>query len=257
MRFFFIKQKPFSRLIPVFIGTLSVFLAGCTPPADRYAPQIITPPAVSVRQVGTSVQGRPIDCFQFGYAGRRILILAAIHGNEPASHVLAEGLREHLLGNRYLYSNRVILLIPIANPDGLSAGTRENANKIDLNRNFPADNRQSTDRYGINAVSEPESMALYDLIDNETPERILSIHQPYGCIDYDGPAQVLAWRMALWCDLPVRKVGALPGSLGSWAGETRQIPIITLEMTAEDTALTQEQIWAKYGKAVLDFIAAP
>jgi protein MpaA len=254
MRFFFTKQKPFFRSIPVFIGTLSVFLAGCTPPADRYAPQIITPPAVSVRQIGTSIQGRAIDCIQFGYAGPRILILAAIHGNEPASHVLAEGLREHLNLNRYLYSNRVILLIPLANPDGLSAGTRNNVNQ---NRNFPADNRQNTARFGIKPLSEPESMALYDLIENETPARILSIHQPYGCIDYDGPARTLAYRMALWCDLPVRKVGALPGSLGSWAGETRQIPIITFEMTAEDTALSQEQLWAKYGKSLLDFISAP
>ncbi len=257
MRFVFLKHKPIFPAITAIAGLLSVFVGGCSMPADRYAPQIITPPAVSYRQIGSSVQGRSIDCIQFGYAGPRILILAAIHGNEPASYVLAEALRQYLSSHRTLYSNRVILLIPIANPDGLSAGTRDNVNRVDLNRNFPADNRQDTSRFGLMALSEPESMALYDLIENENPERILSIHQPYGCIDYDGPARILASRMALWCDLPVRKVGALPGSLGSWAGETRKIPIITLEMTAEDTALTQEQIWDRYGRAVLDFISAP
>ena len=123
MRFVFLKHKPIFPAITAIAGLLSVFVGGCSMPADRYAPQIITPPAVSVRQIGSSVQGRSIDCIQFGYAGPRILILAAIHGNEPASYVLAEALRQYLSSHRTLYSNRVILLIPIANPDGLSAGT--------------------------------------------------------------------------------------------------------------------------------------
>lgn len=257
MRFFYTEQKPVFRSITVFLWTLSILLTGCAPPADRYAPRILTPPAITAGRIGTSAQGRPIEFIRFGSAGEKVLVIAAIHGDEPASFVLAQALRDHLARNRYLYSSRTIMLIPVANPDGLSAGTRYNINRIDLNRNFPAVNRQNNAKFGTQPLSEPESQALYDLIEAEMPARIVSIHQPYACIDYDGPAQALARRMALWCNLPIRKIGALPGSLGSWAGETKGIPIITLEMTAEDTALTKDRLWKKYGDALLDFICAP
>lgn len=240
-------------LIPIF----PILTSGCQTPRDPYAPQVITPTVVSYSNIGTSVQGRPIECLQFGHSGPTILVLGAIHGNEPASQVLAEALKDYLLRYRYLYSRRRILLIPAANPDGLAAGTRDNARQIDLNRNFPADNRLNNERYGREPLSEPESKALYNLIETEKPVRILSIHQPYGCIDYDGPGKDLAQRMALWCPLPVERIGALPGSLGSWAGETKGIPIITLEMKAEDTLLTKQELWDKYGKAVLDFLTVP
>lgn len=239
------------------ILSISFVLTGCSPPADRYAPQVLTPVMITTRTIGTSIQGRPIDCIRFGTGGQTILVLAAIHGDEPASRVLADSLAEYLADNRYLYANRTILLIPTANPDGLAAGTRDNVNKIDLNRNFPADNRQNNPHFGHQALTEPESRALYDLIHTESPSRIISIHQPYGCIDYDGPAQPLALRMALWCDLPVRKIGALPGSLGSWAGQTWGIPTITFEMTAEDSRLGKNRLWEKYGTALVDFISHP
>lgn len=253
----FIKQNTGFRLIIILIWTVALFLAGCTPPADPYAPQVLTPVMINSHQIGTSVQGRPIRCIEFGTLGETILILAAIHGDEPASRILAESLEEYLGRNRHLYVNRRILLIPVANPDGLAAGTRDNINKIDLNRNFPADNRQNNRRFGHRALTEPESRALYELIEAEMPARIISIHQPYGCIDYDGPGRSLALRMALWCDLPVQRIGALPGSLGSWAGETMGIPIITLEMTAEDSRLSKAHLWEKYGTALLDFISNP
>ena len=63
--------------------------------------------------------------------------------------------------------------------------------------------------------------------------------------------------MSVLCGLPVRKIGALPGSLGSWAGETKGIPIITLEMTIEDSKLGKNQLWEKYGTALTNFIAYP
>jgi protein MpaA len=241
----------------LFILVFHFFTTGCQMPGDRYAPQVITPAAITYLNIGTSIQGRPVECIQFGRTGPTSLVIAAIHGNEPASRVLADALKEYLIRNRYLYSRQRILLIPTANPDGLAAGTRENARQIDLNRNFPSDNRLNNDQFGQEPLSEPESRALYQLIETEKPVRILSIHQPYGCIDFDGPGKILAQRMALWCPLPIQKIGALPGSLGSWAGETKGIPTITFEMKAEDTLLTQDQLWAKYGKAVLDFLTAP
>jgi len=53
--------------------------------------------------------------------------------------------------------------------------------------------------------------------------------------------------------LPVRKLGAKPGSLGSYAGETLRIPIVTFEMPGDASRLDAESLWAKYGNA---FVAA-
>lgn len=253
------KKKQCSVLVfsLIFISIFPILTSGCQPWPDRYAPQIVTPVTITPYSIGTSVEGRPIECYQFGSTGPTILVLGAIHGNEPASRVLADALKDYLIRNRYLYARQRILLIPVANPDGLAAGTRDNARQIDLNRNFPADNRLNNERFGQQPLSEPESQALYNLIETEKPVRILSIHQPYGCIDYDGPGKYLAQRMALWCPLPVQRIGALPGSLGSWAGESKGIPTITFEMKAEDTLLTQQQLWDKYGRAVVDFLIAP
>lgn len=253
----FITKKSCYKFKIILLWGIFLLAAGCRIPADSYAPQVLTAPTITTRRIGTSVQGRPIECIQFGHSGRSVLILSSIHGNEPASTVLAEALNEYLPGNRYLFANRRIIVIPAANPDGLAAGTRENINGVDLNRNFPADNRKNNRRFGLQPLTEPESRALYEFIETEKPIRILSIHQPYGCIDYDGPAGPLALRMARWCHLPVRRIGALPGSLGSWAGETKGIPVITFEMTAEDSLLDKTQLWSRYGSALIDFISYP
>ena len=239
------------------LAALPILTAGCRAPVDRYAPQIVTPPAVQTKTLGYSIQNRPIECIQFGHTGPTALVIGAIHGNEPASCVLADTLREYLISHRPCSLCQRILIIPVANPDGLAAGTRDNANQIDLNRNFPTDNRLNNEKFGLQPLSEPESQILYHLIETEKPARILTIHQPYGCIDFDGPGEMLARRITLWCPLPLRRIGALPGSLGTWAGETKGIPTITLELTAEDTALSNSQIWDKYGKALLDFITFP
>ncbi|MBW1939433.1 MAG: hypothetical protein JRI67_11870, partial [Deltaproteobacteria bacterium] len=89
------------------------------------------------------------------------------------------------------------------------------------------------------------------------PDRIVSIHQPLSCIDYDGPARMLADHMGQYCALPVKKLGAKPGSLGSYAGITLGIPIITFEMTEADSKLNSLALWQKYGKALLAAITFP
>ena len=118
-------------------------------------------------------------------------------------------------------------------------------------------NRLDDRRYGRTALSEPEARAIEQLIVQYVPDRIVSIHQPLACIDYDGPGSALAARMAQFCDLPVKKLGARPGSLGSYAGVTLGIPIITFEMLRADSQLTSETLWQRYGKALLAAIVYP
>jgi len=128
---------------------------------------------------------------------------------------------------------------------------------VDLNRNFIAANRRGDVQGGPEALSEPEARAIYQLIQQYSPDRIVSIHQPLNCIDYDGPGKQLADHMAQYCDLPIKKLGARPGSLGSYAGVTKGIPIITFEMLASDSDLDTESLWRKYGRALLAAITFP
>lgn len=208
-------------------------LAGCQTSDKTLAPGTSQRSTVFPHRelvIGQSVQGRDIVCHVFGQTGETVLILGGIHGNEPGSEVLVSRLVPHLLEHPELHAHRRIVVVPAANPDGLAGGTRTNARGVDLNRNFPADNFNPTRRNGPRALSEPESRALHVLLIRYPPDRIISVHQPLACIDYDGPAEALAREMARIGRLPVRKLGGKPGSFGSYAGITRGIPIVTVEL---------------------------
>jgi protein MpaA len=241
-------------------------LGGCYRPTEY--PQVIatpqmptTPPPTILAQpriVGTSVQNRPIMCTVLGQGPDVTLILAAIHGNEPAGTPLVRRLAEHLRQSPHLLAGRTVVLLPAANPDGLAYNSRSNANGVDLNRNFSTANRANNAEFGRTALSEPEARAIQQLIRQYSPDRIVSIHQPMGCIDYDGPGYaIIASRMAQYCSLPVKKLGAKPGSLGSYAGLTLGIPIITLELSQSDSGVSSDSLWQRYGKALLAAITYP
>lgn len=207
--------------------------------------------AYRVEIIGRSANGRSIPCRILGNGPDVTLILATIHGDESAGTPLVERLHVHLRDNPWLLKDRTVLLVPVANPDGRSDKTRFNANGVDLNRNFPTENFRPSTRHGAEPLSEPEALALHELIDQRPPHRIVSIHQPVRCIDYDGPALALAETMAAECDLPVRKLGAKPGSLGSYAGETLGIPIVTVELPGSASQLRQDELWQRYGSILV------
>lgn len=207
--------------------------------------------------VGYSLENRPIELFVGGGGAETIFIFSTIHGNEQAGVPLCYRLMDRLQQDGGILAHRLLLIMPIANPDGVARNSRGNANGIDLNRNFPAPNREDSAEFGHSALSEPESRILYDLINRYRPARIVTIHQPLLCIDYDGPAESLAHYMAEYCPLPVRKLGARPGSFGAWAGEKLQIPTITLELGREDDGLSDDQLWQKYGLALMAAVTYP
>ncbi|MEM9658430.1 MAG: hypothetical protein AAF961_08725, partial [Planctomycetota bacterium] len=107
-----------------------------------------------------------------------------------------------------------------------------------------------TKPHGETPLSEPESRVLMKLVCHYFPNRIVSIHQPLNCIDYDGPAKDLAEAMAAVCPIPVKKLGSRPGSLGSLFGVTLQRPIITFELPP-DAEMESEALWKTYGGALV------
>jgi protein MpaA len=242
----------------ILFGVLA--FAGCVEPVQY--PQIVgeLPTAVlpsRYRIVGTSVQKRPIMCLELGSGPEITFIMATIHGNEAAGTPLVRRLSWYLREHPEILSGRKVVLMAVANPDGMVNNTRYNAKGVDLNRNFEAANRINTKETGLLPLSEPEAVIIKRLIQEYKPDRIVSIHQPLNCIDYDGPAQMLANHMGKYCALPVKKLGARPGSLGSYAGETLDIPIITFEMTQADSELNSVTLWQKYGRALLAAIVYP
>jgi len=182
---------------------------------------------------GRSVAGREIAAFACGDGPTLALVHAGIHGDEPGAPIVAERLVAALDGWR---GPRVVI-VPAVNPDGLTAGTKDNGRGVDLNRNFPSRSyRPGVLAPGYDAgpapLSEPESAALAALVDAERPRRIVAVHQPFRCVNFDGPARPLAERMAAACGWPVvEDVGyPTPGSFGARYGVDLGLEVITLEL---------------------------
>ena len=209
------------------------------------------------RIAGASVQRLPILYFVLGQGPDVTFVISTIHGNEPAGTPLVRRLVKYLQQQPYLMEGRQLVLLAVANPDGMAHRSRFNANGVDLNRNFPSANRDNERQSGATPLSEPEARVIKKLIEQYSPDRIISLHQPLACIDYDGPGTTLAVRMSQYCTLPVKKLGARPGSLGSYAGVDLGIPIITFEMRQNDSTLDSNTLWKRYGRALVAAIVYP
>jgi predicted deacylase len=212
--------------------------------------------------LGRSVQGKDIPMYTLHGAGRSVLVIGGVHGNEQTSVDVAIGLLELLQGNPSLARGRTIAILPNANPDGYERRSRFNANQIDINRNFAATNfkpaMQAGFRAGTRAASEPETLAIVRAIEIIRPSLLISIHsidKGRECNNWDGPAEPIAHIMSRYNGY--RAVGtigyATPGSLGSYAGIDRQIPMVTLELPR---ALSGSQAWDQNRQALLAAIAA-
>lgn len=238
--------------ISICMVLLAVMLSGCGQ-KDTSSLGIESNLGFNRAVCGRSVEGRDIETVNFGTGENTILFIASIHGTERAGTPLMEKFIQHLSdGDSKLPSDKRIVIIPKLNPDGFDAKTRHNANDIDLNRNFPAENRENNMTNGFFAYSEPESRTLATVIDIYQPQSIIVFHEALNCIDYDGPGQQLANHLGKYCDIPVKKLGARAGSLGAYAGETLGIPTITVEFPASVRGQSAEYMWEKYGKLVTE-----
>ena len=234
------------------VGMLS---AGCSPSKPPHATGVRAGVETTF-VVGESVEGRPLTCRLFGDRGPVVFALATIHGNEAAGTPLLRRVAQLIREDPSLVANRRVLLLEVANPDGFERNTRGNANGVDLNRNFPALNFSKSARHGSEPLSEPESRAIYELVLEYQPSRIISFHQPLACIDYEGgpTARALAERISRDAGLPVNDLSARDGSLGSYAGDKLGIPIITYELPREASDMSDEELWARYGKSTMTAI---
>jgi protein MpaA len=137
--------------------------------------------------------------------------------------------------------------VPVANPDGFLAGTKNNAHDVDLNRNFAARSWQRAHRPGYDPgpapESEPETRALAALIERSGATRLIALHSPFRTVNFDGPARALAEQMAALNGYGTSAdIGyPTPGSFGSRYGHDLGLEVITLEIPA----VPLEQAWAE------------
>lgn len=196
-----------------------------------------------LRVAGHSVGNRPLvqrDYAETRHGARRVLLIGAIHGDEPAATKLVfDWMRRIEAAPERPVRWRVA---PCVNPDGVLADkpTRVNAHGVDLNRNFPtadwptralaywtSHTKRDPRRYpGSGANSEPETRWLVEQIREFQPDAIVSVHAPYGVLDYDGPKDPPK-RLGF---LQLQPLGVYPGSLGGYAGLNLRTPVITLEL---------------------------
>ena len=180
-------------------------------------------------------------------AALRVLVIGAIHGDEPSSASVALHWLELASQARFDTPQPVHWrFIPVLNPDGLLSQPprRVNANGVDLNRNFPTPNWQrdakiywekhtqkDPRRYpGLQPLSEPESRFLHEEMQRFNPNLIVSIHAPYGVLDFDGPARQGFVPPSKLGRLYLDQVGIFPGSLGNYGGVHKGIPVVTVEL---------------------------
>lgn len=100
------------------------------------------PLAFEVKQIGASLQNKPIHLVKWGNGSTKILLWGGMHGNEPTATATLCDLCNYLQHHDYqeeaekLSEKITIYFIPMVNPDGVQKYTRENAQGIDLNRDF-------------------------------------------------------------------------------------------------------------------------
>ena len=193
-------------------------LAVPAPLADRASPAEARPLG-AVSTLGRSAEGRPIRVVRLGdrRAPRKVLVVGAIHGDETAGIPVLRALRR-----RAAPRGAELWLVPSLNPDGVAAGTRQNAHGVDLNRNFPnawrAQGRPfDTYHAGPRPLSEPESRLAARLIARLRPAVTVWYHQALTLVDLGTAADAaLVRRYARLSGLPARRLGFLPGVATRW-----------------------------------------
>ncbi|MBV9134148.1 MAG: hypothetical protein JO020_04605 [Chloroflexi bacterium] len=227
--------------------------------------------------IGSSQNGQPLVLYQLGEGPKRVLLIGGQHGGPEANTIeLAQALLDYFDNNPAEVPSTIELdVLPIANPDGLSAGSRQFADGVDPNRNWGGSDWQ-TDGFDSNAVfrtglggpepfSEPETQALANWVLANRPSFIVNYHSAGGFMfgGRDGAAGELSSTYAdasgySWPQPGVNgQRSPLPyqatGSMNVWLRDVG-IASVLVELTTPRTVEIERNLAAV--KAVLAELAA-
>jgi protein MpaA len=175
----------------------------------------VPPTVIEQRVIGKSVKGRDIIAYRLGTPGGRVvLVVGQVHGNEPKGVDVARAIR-----STPVPKGIDLWVIDTLNPDGYAAGTRQNANKVDLNRNFehnwnyiplsPNHGQYS----GEKPADQPETKAMQAFIRQIKPAITGWWHQDANRVGVSGARKEIPRQFA-------RLVGLTTGSTPCTAGCT-------------------------------------
>ncbi len=125
------------------------------------------PSQIKVKAEGESVSKRKIYSATIGHGDCKILMWSQMHGNESTTtKAILDFINYVLIDSKYaadFAGSCTLKLIPILNPDGAVAYTRQNANQVDLNRD------------AINKT-QPESLLLQKIAKEFQPNFCFNMH---------------------------------------------------------------------------------
>lgn len=235
---------------------------------------------------------------------RTVLFIGGIHGDEISpAYSSFRYLLNLLIHPEERPANTRVIYAPLANPDGFlqggpdddrvwnrsarrycyrmnprpwrgerrmrwmsSYGSRRLPDGTDPNRAFNAD----LDGPLAEAHTSPtEARFIADLVSRYRPSVIISLHGPFGSVDYDGPADLAnpstetdrllaTWLGEAARDSRLREdygYSALPGSLGAF-GERRGIHVVTLEFPSK-CGVAGPREYERHGDALRDLLNPP
>ena len=194
----------------------------------------------------------------------KALMVGGIHGDEPESVWIAEPLLagfkkiypyQHFLGDlekeglqlwskiqsSIMQKKSCFVYIPCLNAHGFKHGTRTNAQKVDLNRNFPDKNWSanfSAERYcpGSKPLSEKETQWLDLFLNLGRWDFVIALHSWQAMVNFDGQrslemAKLLAQHLGFQLKQDISY--PIPGSLGTYLNQLLETPSICLEFPSK------------------------
>jgi protein MpaA len=194
--------------------------------------------------LGHSVDGRAITATEIGDpdSPAHTLIVGCVHGSEPAGIAITKALAAGPGP-----SEAALWMIADLNPDGVAAGTRDNAHGVDLNRNFP--NRWkplgppgSLYYAGPRPLSEPESKLAAALVQLLRPRLTIYYHQHLDVVDDSQGPRSIERRYAHAAGLPLYSLTDYPGSAVGWQNHLLGATAFIVELPAK--ALSRQHVQA-------------
>lgn len=220
-------------------------------------------------KIGNSTLGHSIETFTSteSFVEKKILIMSGLHGDEIEGVALTTMLLSHFSNQGEGVIDHLIFA-PISNPDGFSLNQRWNANKIDLNRNWPTKDwspKSINPRYppGPSAESEVETKAFRKFVEDAKLKFVIDLHSYKDSVllplfhknsdQLTSQLNTLAAELKIPIEYEQDNLGySISGGFHTWCYENK-IQNLTIEL---EKGLGQFAIKEKYLEPIINFIRA-
>ena len=213
---------------------------------------------------GHSLEGHSIPAFKTDIKAQKYLyLIGGVHGDEVEGVYVLKELFSWLKSEHSL-KDLPMVVVPILNVDGYQNRTRVNAHLVDLNRNLPTkdwstDHKEPRYNPGPKQLSEPENQFLVKLMDKYKPGFIISFHTWKPILNFNGECKDVAEFLNKYNNYEMAgDIGyPTPGSLGTFAVEKYQSPVLTFECPELKTHRESlKDIWNENEKGLKDFFSS-